>query len=637
MLLGASPAAAAQPPAPKEANEAKEAKEAKDEAAAAKDAKDEAPLEPVETTPSGDQAPSSRARPPSVLDALGPGSILGRYEILMPVARGGMASVWAARLSGTRGFQKLVAIKTMLPDVSDDPDFVTMFLDEARVAARIRHPNVAEILDLGEQDDVLYLVMEWVEGDNLSALLKAARDIGGIPLPIVVRIATQICAGLHAAHELRDDTGNLVDLIHRDVSPANVLISTAGYVKIIDFGVAKSRVREHVTRAGAMLKGKTPYLSPEQLTIDPIDRRSDIFSLGALLYVLSTGLHPFRGDSDIKTIENITRREPISLTRINAKIPADFDKIIQKALAKDPADRYSTAAELGRALEQLASSFGTTTEEDVAAFVQRAIGESQARRAAELRASIVAVDALSPPRVGSGPDIGRKPTFGGDTPKSVRPAPAVEAGALPDLSAAEAKPAAAHRFDAMPPPPPDPADLAPSAGAPANIDEAIPPSSSVDVAASLPSGPPSEMPTPRKSKAKIVVGAVLAACALLGVVALVASTGGSGGKAPANKAEAATTSTASTPSTPVPAATPQATAVDTAQQPPPAATPEPTVAQTAAPVETAPPAETAPPPVAVNKAPAKPLSSPSPAPAPKGKPAGKPSGKPTKKFNPTGI
>src|SRR5205814_2579572 len=128
-------------------------------------------------------------------------------------------SVWAARLKGSRGFSKTVAVKTMLPSVSDNPEFEQMFLDEAQIASRIRHPNVAEILDLGEQDDVLYLVMEWVEGENLSSLLKAARGQGGVPLPIALRIAAQTCAGLHAAHELRDDSGNLVDLIHRDVSP----------------------------------------------------------------------------------------------------------------------------------------------------------------------------------------------------------------------------------------------------------------------------------------------------------------------------------------------------------------------------------------------------------------------------------
>ena len=226
--------------------------------------------------------PSSLGRAASALEGVQPGATLGRYEILMPIARGGMASVWAGRMQGTRGFSRIVAIKTMLPDISDDPDFQTMFLDEARVAARIKHPNVVQIIDLGEQDDVIYLVMDWVEGDTLGALQKAAKPLGGIPLPIVLRIAQQALAGLHAAHELRDDAGTLIDLVHRDVSPGNVLISMQGFVKIVDFGIARSKARMHVTRAGGVVKGKTPYLSPEQLGQLPIDRRSDIFSSSAV-------------------------------------------------------------------------------------------------------------------------------------------------------------------------------------------------------------------------------------------------------------------------------------------------------------------------------------------------------------------
>ncbi|WP_437532289.1 protein kinase [Sorangium sp. So ce726] len=346
-------------------------------------------------TPTGMQGPNKLwGRAASAVDQLGPGSTLGRYEILMPVAKGGMAAVWAARLQGTRGFRKIVAIKTMLPDVSDDPDFESMFLDEARVAARIRHPNVVEILDLGEEDDVLYIVMEWVDGETAGTLQKAAKRLGGIPQRIVLRIASQICAGLHNAHELRDDSGVLLDLVHRDISPANVLISTAGFVKIVDFGVAKSKGRLHVTRAGGIVKGKTPYLSPEQLGGLPIDRRSDIFSLGALLYVLTTGLHPFRAETELATIENITIKNPLPPRELNGAIHPELDRIILKALEKDPESRFSTCAEMQRAIDQVASTLGEpTTDEDVAAFVRQAIGEIQAKRAQELRDAIAAVDA----------------------------------------------------------------------------------------------------------------------------------------------------------------------------------------------------------------------------------------------------
>ena len=172
-----------------------------------------------------------------------PGQTVGRYEFLVPIAQGGMAAVWAARLKGTRGFSKTVAVKTMLPSISDDPRFEQMFLDEARIASRIRHPNVAEILDLGEQDEVLYLVMEWVDGEALSALRNEARRRGGFPLPNALRIVADACAGLHAAHELEDDDGRPLGLVHRDISPQNVLVGYDGVVRLVDFGVAKAAGR----------------------------------------------------------------------------------------------------------------------------------------------------------------------------------------------------------------------------------------------------------------------------------------------------------------------------------------------------------------------------------------------------------
>ncbi|HRI70635.1 MAG TPA: serine/threonine-protein kinase, partial [Polyangium sp.] len=166
-------------------------------------------------------------------DKLSPGMVLGRYELLLPIAQGGMATVWAARQKGSRGFQKTVAIKTMLPALSDDPQFEQMFLDEAALASRIHHPNVAEILDVGEQDDVIYIVMEWVDGEALSVLTKTSKKNNvTFPQRIALRIVRQACGGLHAAHELRDESEQLLDLVHRDVSPQNILVTYDGVVKI---------------------------------------------------------------------------------------------------------------------------------------------------------------------------------------------------------------------------------------------------------------------------------------------------------------------------------------------------------------------------------------------------------------------
>ncbi|WP_437650624.1 serine/threonine protein kinase [Sorangium sp. So ce362] len=328
-----------------------------------------------------------------LLSDLKPGDTLGRYEILMPVARGGMAAVWAARLVGSRGFQKIVAIKTMLPEFGDDPAFEAMFLDEARLASRIRHPHAVEIVELGDENGVLYIVMEWVDGDTISTLNKQVKSAGGVPLPILLRIASSICAGLHAAHELRDDDGKLVDLVHRDISPQNVMVSFDGIVKIVDFGVAKATGRLHETRVAGQLKGKIPYLSPEQLTSGKVDRRSDIFSLGVLLYTTLSGYHPFRGRSDAKTMENILRFAPVPLRELVPDVPFDLAVAIERALAKDPADRWNDCASFQRTIDQIAISLGIAVSDgDVGHFVRDTLGDIVSERRKKLATAIQLAD-----------------------------------------------------------------------------------------------------------------------------------------------------------------------------------------------------------------------------------------------------
>jgi serine/threonine protein kinase len=579
-------------------------------------------------TPSSD--PSNRKN--AAVEKVRPGSTLGRYEILMPVARGGMASVWAAKLPGSRGFQKIFAIKTMLPDVSDDPEFESMFLDEGRVAARIRHPNVVEIIDLGEQNDVLYLVMEWVEGENLGALVKAARAHGGIPMPIILRIASQICAGLHAAHELRDDDGNLLELVHRDVSPANVLVSSSGFVKIVDFGIAKSKGRLHVTRVGGMVKGKTPYLSPEQLGQQPVDRRSDIFSLGVMLYVLATGLHPFRGDTDGKTIENIALREPVPLRALQSEVPADFEALVLKALAKDPNDRFATAGELQRAIDQLTGTLGMgTTEEDVASFVRKALGEILTKRSQDLRAAIDGADgrgaSIVDAEAGAGLTKGRASDADASAraeaaaAETVKPAPAKASepsegaaasdagakvvvaavaaasvehdvsfeGSEPKSEGDDAVAAKAARADldlVLPPPPAAPRGSAPELPAPEESSARPVTRSGVRSEVSDVEDIPVEgVPPKRKPMGLIAVGAVLGVCALVGVIAL------AGG----GKKDTPRTGTTSAPTVAAAPPTPEATTATATGATAPAATaPTPTAAATTAEPATPPPTPTQP-------------------------------------------
>ena len=323
-----------------------------------------------------------------------PGQTVGRYEFLVPIAQGGMAAVWAARQRGSRGFSKTVAVKTMLPTISDDPRFEQMFLDEARIASRIRHPNVVEILDLGEQDDVLYLVMEWVDGEPLSQVRYTAVEDGPFPLPIAVKILMDACAGLHAAHELVDEDGKPVGLVHRDISPQNILVGYDGVVKLVDFGVAKTAGRSAETTNVGQVKGKPPYMSPEQALGKPVDRRTDLFALGIVLYQLATGRHPMRGETDVATLHNIVSNQPILPPGVfNSQFPIQLERVIMKSLARDPEQRFQTAREFELALEEVTQdSLSRVRTEEVGGFVTELLGSHGEERRSAVRESIRLAD-----------------------------------------------------------------------------------------------------------------------------------------------------------------------------------------------------------------------------------------------------
>lgn len=325
-----------------------------------------------------------------MLNEVRPGQELGRYELLMPIAKGGMAMVWAARLKGTRGFQKLVAIKTMLPNMIDEPSFEKMFLDEASLASQVRHPHVVEILDLGEQDQILYLVMEWVDGEPLNVIMHYAAKRGGIPQAIAVAIVLQALRGLHAAHELHDEAGALVGLVHRDVTPQNVLVSFDGVVKIVDFGVAKATSRLSAETEAGQLKGKIAYMSPEQLKGEPVDRRSDIFAVGILLYMLTTGTHPFKGDDQGVTIKSIASDEPARPPHrlVHGYNPA-LETVVMQAIAKDPKKRFTTANEMFKALRGVVQA---ATDDEVAEFVKGLLADRLEKRRTAIRAALEIAD-----------------------------------------------------------------------------------------------------------------------------------------------------------------------------------------------------------------------------------------------------
>ena len=277
-----------------------------------------------------------------------PNDTLGRYQLLTTVARGGMGQVWLARLQGARGFHKLVAIKTLLGDAEMQGRFEQMMLEEARIASLIHHPNVVQTIELGEQGGTLYLVMEWVDGESLGFVAARAQERGGMPLRVACWLIAQTLRGLHAAHELCDDQCTPLGVVHRDVSPHNVLVTYAGVAKLVDFGIAKATNQRMSHTAAGEVKGKLAHMSPEQVMSDDVDRRSDIFSAGIMLYTLTSGRHPFKNPNSPGVLHSIVSSEPVLPPSSFVKgYPAALEAVVLKALQKDPAHRFQTAEKCG--------------------------------------------------------------------------------------------------------------------------------------------------------------------------------------------------------------------------------------------------------------------------------------------------
>jgi len=321
---------------------------------------------------------------------------LDRYELLCPIASGGMASVWLARLRGKRGFAKLFAIKTIKTELVSNAQFQEMFLDEARIASRIIHPNVAQILELGEQDDILYLVMEWVDGDSLAQVTRLALKGGSqLPLGVSLRIIADVCAGLHAAHQLKESDGESLGVVHRDVSPQNILLTTDGNAKVIDFGLAKAKNRTAGPTDSGVVKGKIRYMAPEQLGGKSIDRRADVWAAGMCLYELAVGHMPYHDEDDLDVIKRLMSPDP--LPPFDAALPAPIEKILQRAIVPDAAGRFDTCATMKRAIEAAILELGLRAgNDDVADFVSEVLPELATRRAKTVAKALEAADARSP-------------------------------------------------------------------------------------------------------------------------------------------------------------------------------------------------------------------------------------------------
>jgi serine/threonine-protein kinase len=281
---------------------------------------------------------------------------LGRYRLVRRLAVGGMAEVYLAVAEGLSGFEKRVVVKRLLPQHTREGELLAMFLDEARLVATLRHPNIGEVYDVGAEGSDYFFAMEHIPGRDVRDLLSARY---GEPLPLAqaLAIVMGVAEGLHHAHEQRDEEGRLLDIVHRDVSPSNVLVGVGGQVKLIDFGVAKWGAQRTETRHG-VLKGKCAYMSPEQCRAEALDRRSDVFSLGVLLYEITTGTRPFSGDNDFEVMTAIVGG---SLEAPSARwpgYPLGLEPIVLRALSPRAEDRFATAQELSRALAEFAAKQG---------------------------------------------------------------------------------------------------------------------------------------------------------------------------------------------------------------------------------------------------------------------------------------
>jgi serine/threonine protein kinase len=308
--------------------------------------------------------PQGRPSETSPPDAYGP------YRLLERIAAGGMAEVFRAKRSGVEGFEKVVAVKRILPHLSDNKEFVEMFIDEAKMVAGLSHPNIVQIYDLGKIERTYFIAMEYVHGKDLRTILKQAKEKGlRIPLDLSVLIISKVCSALEYAHRKKDESGLPLKIVHRDISPQNILISFEGEVKLTDFGIAKATSKATDTDRGA-LRGKLLYMSPEQASGHPLDKRSDVFSLGVVFYEMITDVKPFLGTSEKGILQLVRecRFEPVR--SLNPRISERLEGVITKALVKDPEERYQDASEMYRDLERVLHERQPPAATELARFME---------------------------------------------------------------------------------------------------------------------------------------------------------------------------------------------------------------------------------------------------------------------------
>jgi serine/threonine protein kinase len=305
-----------------------------------------------------------------------------RYRVVEKLESGGMAEVFLAESEGLQGFRKQVAIKRVLPHLSEKKKFISMFLDEARLSAQLSHSNCVQVFDIGVGDNAYFIVMEYVDGANLKAVAEMMKKVGqAFPVPVAVFLAIEICKGLSYAHELKDpSTGVAMNIVHRDMSPPNVLLTKHGEVKIVDFGLAKANSQLEKSEPG-IIKGKFSYLSPEAAMGGDVDARTDIFAVGIILWELLAGQRLFLGETDFQTVKKVQQAQVPPITSLNRTVPPELERIINKTLARDPMQRYATARDLARELTNFLFKQATPVSAfDVAQLVISAMRDRQKKK-----------------------------------------------------------------------------------------------------------------------------------------------------------------------------------------------------------------------------------------------------------------
>lgn len=304
-----------------------------------------------------------------------------RYRVLERIAAGGMAEVYRAESAGLEGFKKTVAIKRVLPHLAEKKQFIGMFLDEARLSAHLNHSNCVQVFDIGVGDNTFFIVMEFVDGSDLKAVLEHLQQHNKrMPVALALYIACRICEGLSYAHEARDNRDRLLGIVHRDISPPNVLLTRHGEVKVVDFGLAKANSQLERSEPG-IIKGKFSYLSPEAALGESVDLRTDLFAVGVILWEMLAGRRLFLGETDLQTVRLVQAAEIPDIRRFNPEITPQVDAAIRRSLARDPRQRYQSAREMGAELNRVMFTLGVAVSPfDLATIVTEVAKERQKKK-----------------------------------------------------------------------------------------------------------------------------------------------------------------------------------------------------------------------------------------------------------------